>query len=435
MGLLGDVVGCWNRFGFGRIKTKLRRLTDRQYLITNNFLVFLCSVYQCVCGVGIVVAFNHNFRSSGSSGSVEERSAGTMMYVIQAVVGGYLVIISILGISAARKVNIVWLIRYYWLSLIAIPMLFLFSVVVLDFKDVLQGWISHRWDRVEFDFLRKYFCDDDENGESTWDTKCEAPINGGLQYDTTDDWCLASYGATDCSEVREKAESRFLKLMGTFMNINGTVGIINMFLLLMSLKLVERTLTLPVIMSSMLDAINWLLLVPVAFCIMTGLFFTQHEQLQVEDAWLKNLFFAGGGSLFCLLCIGIFASREKLRGVLTFYAGCMSIVVILLGFACASSFIFAWQIGQIYGIKGDGLVGKVACSSQLYGCCCCENEGTVTDEELCPEWSRQEIIHVIEADFKLAGLVAAISCLFAIRATRACWILIHNLRDYKCVYI
>ena len=72
-----------------------------------------------------------------------------MMYVIQAVVGGYLVIISILGISAARKVNIVWLIRYYWLSLIAIPMLFLFSVVVLDFKDVLQGWISHRWDRVE----------------------------------------------------------------------------------------------------------------------------------------------------------------------------------------------------------------------------------------------------------------------------------------------
>lgn len=270
------------------------------------------------------------------------------------------------------------------------------------------------------------------------------------------------------------------------MNINGTVGIINMFLLLMSLKLVERTLTLPVIMSSMLDAINWLLLVPVAFCIMTGLFFTQHEQLQVEDAWLKNLFFAGGGSLFCLLCIGIFASREKvrsdtltvglrcmvvysnslshspqLRGVLTFYAGCMSIVVILLGFACASSFIFAWQIGQIYGIKGDGLVGKVACSSQLYGCCCCENEGTVKDEELCPEWSRQgetvnnsklvllkagnknvptltftaEIIHVIEADFKLAGLVAAISCLFAIRATRACWILIHNLRDYKCVYI
>lgn len=52
-----------------------------------------------------MVAFNHNFRSSGATNSVEERSAGTMMYVIQAVVGGYLVIISILGISAARKVG------------------------------------------------------------------------------------------------------------------------------------------------------------------------------------------------------------------------------------------------------------------------------------------------------------------------------------------
>jgi hypothetical protein len=51
--------------------------------------------------------------------------------------------------------------------------------------------------------------------------------------------------------------------MGTFCNFNGVVGIVNMLLLLMSLKLVERTLTLPVIMSSMLDAINWLLFLPI----------------------------------------------------------------------------------------------------------------------------------------------------------------------------
>ena len=85
------------------------------------------------------------------------------------------------------------------------------------------------------------------------------------------------------------------------MNINGVVGIIDMVFLLMSLKLVERTLTLPVIMSSMLDAINWLLLLPVLFCIVVGLIFKQHDSLEVKDSWLMNVFFASGGTLFLLL--------------------------------------------------------------------------------------------------------------------------------------
>lgn len=231
------------------------------------------------------------------------------------------------------------------------------------------------------------------------------------------------------------AEEKFLDFMGLFCNFNGVVGIVNMLLLLMSLKLVERTLTLPVIMSSMLDAINWLLFLPIAFCIAIGFFFNEHDELQVEDQWLKHIFFVSGGVLFFLALVGIFASREKLRVALKFYAWSMAVVVLLLGFACASSFVLAWQIGQIYGVKGEGKVGEVACRSELYGCCCCEYGGTLTDEELCPEWTRDEIIHVVEADFKLAGLVAAISCLFAIRATRACTILIHNLKDYKCQYL
>lgn len=158
------------------------------------------------------------------------------------------------------------------------------------------------------------------------------------------------------------------------------------------------------------------------------------SQLEVNDAWLKNIFFVSGGSLFLLLCLGIFASREKLRGVLRFYLFVMSMLVCLLGFACGSSFILAWKIQEIYGISGQGRVGEVACESDLVGCCCCDQEN-LEDDELCPEWSREEIIHIIEADFKLAGLVASISCLFAIRATRACYILVHNLKDYKCVYI
>jgi hypothetical protein len=47
------------------------------------------------------------------------------------------------------------LIVYYWLTLVAVPLLFLFSVASLDFKDLLEGWISHRWHTEGFEFLRK----------------------------------------------------------------------------------------------------------------------------------------------------------------------------------------------------------------------------------------------------------------------------------------
>jgi hypothetical protein len=70
--------------------------------------------------------------------------------------------------------------------------------------------------------------------------------------------------------------------------------------------------------------------------------------------------------MFVLSLIGIFAAREKLRGVLKFYAFSMTLVVGLLGVACASSFIFSWRINQIYSIRGDGKAGEVACRSQLY---------------------------------------------------------------------
>jgi hypothetical protein len=53
------------------------------------------------------------------------------------------------------QVNIQMLIVYYWLTLVAVPLLFLFSVASLDFKDLLEGWISHRWHTEGFEFLRK----------------------------------------------------------------------------------------------------------------------------------------------------------------------------------------------------------------------------------------------------------------------------------------
>jgi len=494
MGILGEIIGVLSCVSCSSCRARVRRLTDRQYLIMNNSLILFTSLYQGLAGAGVVLLFNKNL-TDYNLGATEDRQAGTQSYMVQAILGGFLTVLSIIAIRAAIKVNIQMLIMYYWLTLIAIPLLFLFSVASLDFKELLEGWISHRWEINGFEFLRKFFCEE-ELGEDgvmvpTYDGKCmvrkskrkhrrasegkrlttpwvggleegrfdhtacvpcshfmcaacvlvhtciylwQAPINGGPDYDTTDEWCISEYGSLNCYEIRRDAENEFKRWMSWLMNVNGIVGIVEILLLLMSLKLVERTLTLPVIMSSLLDAMNYLVFLPAALCILVGVYLSDHDELQVKDYWLKYMFFIGGGSMFLLSFVGIMAAKEKLRGVLMFYAFSMTCVVGLLAVACASSFIFSWKIRDLYGIEGDGKAGAVACKSGLYGCCCCDLEN-IDDENLCPEWTRNEIIHVVEADYKLAGLISAISCLFTLRASRACWILISNLKDYKCVYI
>ena len=338
------------------------------------------------------------------------------------------------------------MIWYYWLAILAIPPLFLFSIVCLDFKGLLKSWISHRWDGDEFGWLREFFCPKDAAGDPTWNGKCKAPANGGILYDNVDEWCKGEYdGSTDCAVLRREAEKAFLVYMSLMMNLNGIIGVADMALIFFSLKLVERTLTLPVIMSSMLDAINYLLLLPCLVCSAIGVFLQEHESLEVGDFWLKELFFAGSGGLLILACIGIFASREKLRGLLIAYTVGMVAVAAVLGTATASSFVYSISIGEEYGVKGQGKAGQVACDSGLFGCCCCDLENkkvevdgvweSVSDEELCPEWSREEILQFIQADFKIAGLAGAISFVFALRAVRSSIILIKNLVDYKCVYI
>ena len=162
MNLIGSLISYFRYGGIWRIKSKFRSYTDRQALVLNNFFVLFCSLYHAMVGMTIVVFFNHNFRDSTEvlvTGG-EERHTGTQTYLSQACIGGYLTLISVMGIRAAQKVNIRILIWYYWLSLVAIPLLFLFSVASLDFKELLRKWVSLRWHEREYDFLRKFFCVD-----------------------------------------------------------------------------------------------------------------------------------------------------------------------------------------------------------------------------------------------------------------------------------
>jgi len=222
--------------------------------------------------------------------------------------------------------------------------------------------------------------------------------------------------------------------MNWVFNINGVIGLVAMGLIIISLKFVERTLTLQVIMTSMLNAINYLLLLPALACFAVGVFLKQHVDLQVEDQILHYMFTVSSYALVFLALFGAFVSYKKIRPALKAYATAMVGVVVLLGVATATSFFYVYKVESLYEVKTDEQVQSVACTGEMYGCCCCNiDEADAT--ERCPEWSREEIVNIIETDFKLSALIALVSAVFASRAVRAAYLMIHSLKDYKCVYL
>jgi len=193
-------------------------------------------------------------------------------------------------------------------------------------------------------------------------------------------------------------------------------------------------ISVQVIISSMLNAINYLLLLPAFACFAVGLFLKQHDDLQVDDQLLLSLFTISSWALVLLALFGAFVSYKKIREALKVYAVAMICVVVLLSAASGLSFYYVWKVESLYEVKSDVDVQKVACSGEMYGCCCCDEEEAENDER-CPEWSRPEIVSIIETDFKLSALIALVSAVFASRAVRAAYLMINSLKDYKCVYL
>ena len=202
MGLLGRLYGCLTSLHPRKIYRRLRRLTDRKLLILCNCFILLCSLYQTICGFAIVLAFTYDFgRVMQGLGKQEERTTGISTYLTQAIIGIYMLITSIIGLHSSRKVDIRLLIAYYWMTLIGIGPLFLFSIACINFKDVLRGWIDHRWDTSEFVLMRKFFCD-----EGTSDRECTVPMNGGHEFADEAAWCQNHYEQSNCEQIREVSD-------------------------------------------------------------------------------------------------------------------------------------------------------------------------------------------------------------------------------------
>ena len=56
-------------------------------------------------------------------------------------------------------------------------------------------------------------------------------------------------------------------------------------------------------------------------------------------------------------------------------------------------------------------------------------------EQICPEWSREEVLTLFSLDFRLTGMVSSLEILYLVGALIVAFLVDNNLKNYKSDFI
>lgn len=345
------------------------------------------------------------------------------------VVGFGLTITCIVGLRGAHLVSLEHLLTYFWGIIVFIAPLVVSTVASFKFSLSVEKWVNHYWDQPSFDHMRELFC----SPLATANNKCMAPIGGDAKHPSTILWCQAYHNATDCQSIRENAIASGIS-MGKFLSLTqAAVCIANVLLIIWCVIIVRGILTSPVITQSMNDVINYLLVIPIAGCIVIAAYLLDISKFQTTYIWFSYYFVALAISQVVALPIGIFAGRYKNKPMLS----CYIIIVFLIssGLAVAGCYglIFASSLPETFA-SSETEISDFACNRGLPGCSFCDlpSESIINR---CPQWKRAEIIDVIVTDLQISGTVAFACMLYPIGALIVGSIVMQNLKNYKFDFI
>ncbi|TFJ82798.1 hypothetical protein NSK_005874 [Nannochloropsis salina CCMP1776] len=171
----------------------------------------------------------------------------------------FLIYIACFGIHSARKVSINHLLRYFWGAALGITPLVLVTTFAFDFYEISRSFIRHHWDGKAMEGLRLIFCSQGAEAGG----KCAAPVLGGPNFSSIQDWCEHYHaGADDCEAIKHAALSQADKWIYFMLLSAGLLGVLNLVSLLVSMHLCVRLITPSVIMTYANDNISYLLLLP-----------------------------------------------------------------------------------------------------------------------------------------------------------------------------
>lgn len=193
--------------------------TDREILLRMNMLcLFFCIVQAGVGGY----LFSTNFIGH-YNGADDDPFINGVLWSLQLFVYFLSIVSAILGITCLfarrwlRDVNLVGSVRFMWLLLWVLPLQIYFMIGLFDYYNVNTVYTKHWWDNPINEYSREIFC----KPPQTANNQCIVPIDGGGEYNSEEEWCIAKYNATNCTQIRDDAQAKYIQATRIFYTADG----------------------------------------------------------------------------------------------------------------------------------------------------------------------------------------------------------------------
>lgn len=333
-------------------------------------------------------------------------------------------------IGAKNEVNGI-LVPYFYAIMFMAAALVLFSVAALAFQDYMRVYLEHHWDTSDMSFFREEFCEPSEIAN----TKCAAPLVGA------DAWCSSGCpgtdgcpgGSSDCAAIRSAAIDESEDWMKDHFGYAGIVGACIVPLLLIGAQCTVNLVTVPIIMKSLLDIINYIFMMLGAALALAGLYGHIHSDLEADIDWIAYLYMGCGASTLFVSFFGIAGARLKDRSLLLMYIVVVFVLIVLLLCSGIAGWVFTHSLDNHYDDKTAAEVQDIACQANLYGCCCCDDYDTTTigSAERCPEWTKSDILDLIDTNLHFMGLASVLASIFMLVGFSGAIVLRRSLQGYQ----
>ena len=292
-------------------------------------------------------------------------------------------------------------------------------------------------------WCRRVFCQD-----GTYDDKCVVPIDGGEDFETEEEWCVAMYGATDCMEIRDVAQDDMNTSILIFYTALAGWSSALLFIMVLMIHSLERIISRPIVQKSRETNVPLWLSLPTLTNALVGsvLLFSPSSLLTSssgsDTTWIGVLYLIAAALFLIGLATGWYLSVFTIRNhadkqtksimVLVFIFVMFANVLMLAVIFVASILLSTNLISS--DITGDE-VDDVAC--RLDGdvsCTQCELDPSL-GERLCPEWTENDVTRILLTQLKQSASLAAIFVLYAVSLLRFGITLRRHLRLYQIDYV
>lgn len=244
-------------------------------------------------------------------------------------------------------------------------------------------------------------------------------------------WCQHNHNSTLCDGLQQDAQGQAYRWIHIMLITTGSVGVLNIFFLLVSMWFCVKMVTPSVVMTYANENMSYLLLLPAVGCAGIALYLFSHRNFSLYHTWMGSLFIVSAILTFVNSLLSYLGGRYKKRQLLQAYMVINGLVILLLAALCSSGYILATSMVSESDLT-DRRTQDIACTANLIGCCCCD---LPTGSERCPEWTRLEVLMILASDFRIASLCALLGIIYEVGGLFAGFLLQDNLKAYRCEYI